>query len=384
MQKIKFIITLTILSAIVVACGSASGEQGLAAKKTKLQELQGQAIELNAEIAKLEAEIKAEDPNFVEKKSSILVSVNSLAPKTFSHSVEIRGAVASKKNVLLSAEAMGKIVSVHVKEGQRVSAGQTLVSLDADVLRNNIKQVNTQLDLAKEVFERQDRLWKKNIGTEVQYLQAKANKESLESQLGVLNAQLDMMIVRAPFGGIVDNIPARVGEVAQPGLPLVRLVNPDDIYISADVSESFLGKFSPNQEVDIYFPSQDRRVKSKIKSVGQTIKSENRTFEIEIELPKLDFPAQPNQVVVLRLVDYRNDQALVVPTEVIQADRDGNFVYVIVNKDGGQVATKKSVKIGSSYELKTEINNGLQSGDKVVTKGYRDLSEGVEVSVVNK
>ncbi|WP_370086192.1 efflux RND transporter periplasmic adaptor subunit [Ekhidna sp.] len=382
MQKIKFIITLTILSAIAVACGSASGEQGLAAKKKKLKELQDQSIELKTQISQLEEEIKAEDPDFSEKKSAILVSVNELTKKPFKHAVEIRGAVASKKNVMLSAEAMGKIETIHVREGQNVSRGQVLVSLDADVVRNNIKQVKTQLDLANQVFERQERLWKKNIGTEVQYLEAKANKESLESQLAMLNAQLGMMIVKAPFDGVVDNIPARIGEVAQPGWPLVRLVNPNDVYISADVSESYLGKFSRNQEVEIYFPSQNKRVTSKIKSVGQTIKSENRTFELEIELPKLNFPAQPNQVVVLKLVDYSNAQALVVPTEVIQGDNGGNYVYVVSQKDGEQVASKKHIKLGVSHDLKTEIVGGLNEGDKVVVKGHRDLSDGVEISIV--
>ena len=382
MKKINYIITLTILSALAVACGSASGEQGLAAKKKKLNELQDQSIELKAEIAKLEEEIKAEDPDFQQKKSAVLVSVETLTKKTFTHSVEIRGAVESRKNVLLSAEAMGKIEAIHVREGQRVSRGQVLVTLDADVVKNNIKQTRAQLDLAKEVFLRQERLWKKNIGTEVRYLEAKANKETLESQLAVLQSQLDMMIVKAPFSGIVDNIPAKVGEVAQPGLPLVRLVNPDDIYISADVSESFLGKFSPNQEVEVYFPSQNKRIKSKVKSVGQTIKMDNRTFELEVELPKLDFPAQPNQVVVLRLVDYRNDQALVVPTEIIQGDNGGNYVYVIKDREGDQVAVKRQVKVGLSHNLKTEVNAGLNEGDRVVIEGHRDLSEGVQVSVV--
>ncbi|MEQ8629257.1 efflux RND transporter periplasmic adaptor subunit [Ekhidna sp.] len=383
MRKIKYIITLTIIAALAVACGSASGDQGLAAKKKQLEDLQNQAQELDAQIAQLEQEIKAVDPDFKRNnKSAILVAIEELAKKTFTHEVEIRGSVASKKNVLLSAEAMGKIESINVREGQKVSKGQVLVSLDTDMVRNNIKQTQAQLDLATEVFERQERLWKKNIGTEVRYLEAKANKETLESQLAVLQSQLDMMIVKAPFSGIVDNIPAKVGEVAQPGLPLVRLVNPDDIYISADASESFLGKFSPNQEVEVYFPSQDKRIKSKIKSVGQTIKTDNRTFELEVELPKLDFPAQPNQVVVLRLVDYRNDQALVVPTEVIQGDNGGNYVYVITNKGGDQVATKRQVKLGASHNLKTEVDSGLSAGDKVVVKGHRDLSEGVQVSIV--
>ncbi|WP_420578609.1 efflux RND transporter periplasmic adaptor subunit [Ekhidna sp.] len=382
MRKIKYIITLTIIAALAVACGSASGDQGLAAKKKQLEDLQNQAQELDAQIAQLEQEIKAVDPDFKRNnKSAILVAIEELAKKTFTHEVEIRGSVASKKNVLLSAEAMGKIESINVREGQKVSKGQVLVSLDTDVVSNNMKQVKAQLDLANEVFNRQKKLWEQKIGTEVQFLEAKANKESLESQLAVLNSQLNMMIVRAPFNGVVDNIPARIGEVAQPGAPLVRLVSPDDTYISADVSESFLGKFSRDQKVEVYFPSQNKRVLSKIKSVGQTIKSENRTFELEVTLPKLDFPAQPNQVVVLKLVDYRNDQSLVVPTKVIQSDNKGNYVYVVSNKGGKQIATKEHVELGVSHKLSTEVKSGLNEGQMLVTQGYRDLSEGVEISV---
>lgn len=368
------------VAAAVVACGG-GGNQDLAAKKEELKALQSQSIELSTRISQLEMEIKEADPDFMKHKSAILVSTEILKKKKFEHKVEIRGVVASKKNVLLSSETIGKVTSIHVSEGQKVAKGDVLVSLDAAMVRNNIKQVKAQLDLANEIFERQERLWQKNIGTEVQYLQAKTNRENLEGQLGVLNSQLNMMIIKAPFNGVVDNLPARLGEVASPGMPLVRLVSPNDAYILADVSESFLGKFTKNQDVEVYFPSQNKRVNSSIRAVGQTIKAENRTFELEIELPELDFPAQPNQVVVLHLVDYRNDKSLVVPTKVIQRDNKGNYVYLVSNQKGKQVAAKAHIMLGYSFDLTTEIVSGVSEGQSLVTQGYRDLSEGVEVSI---
>lgn len=378
MKRIYQLLSIALLTAVLAACGSSAGEGD---KIAQLEGLKKQRAELDGQISALEAELLASGELEENGGNKVLVSVKEMKPQSFVHKVEIRGNVSSRKNVLLSAETMGKIISIPVTDGQKVYKGQLLLSLDTDVINANIKQVKSQLELATQVFDRQKRLWDQKIGTEIQYLQAKTNKESLESQLATLRAQLEMSQLRAPFAGIVDDIPAKIGEVAQPGMPLIRIVNPDDAYIAADVSESFLGKFSTGQEVEIYFPSQDKTVTSKIKSVGQSIKAENRTFELEVNLPKLDFPYQPNQVVVLTLVDYKKDQAFVVPTKVVQSDKEGNYVYTIVSSDGEQMAKKVHVSIGSSYDLKTEVKEGLKAGQKVVVAGHRDLTNDVVVSI---
>ncbi|MEQ8473706.1 MAG: efflux RND transporter periplasmic adaptor subunit [Marinoscillum sp.] len=379
MKKINQTFTiLTILSVFTYACG---GSEAAGDKMEELKALKAQQKEISGQIADLEKELKASG----ELKSSsdineILVSTIKLEPVTFTHKVEVRGAVDSKKDVLLSAETMGRISSINVKEGQRVNKGQVLVQLDADIIRNNINEVKTQLELATTISERQSKLWEQNIGTEVQYLQAKNNKESLESKLATLNAQLRQSNVYAPFSGTIDNIPARVGEMAQPGMPLLRIVSQDDMYITADVSESFLGQFSEGQEAEVHFPSQDKTIKSKVLSVGQVIKSENRTFEIEVKLPTVDFEIKPNQVVVLTLMDYQNKEALVVPTKLVQSDSKGSYVYEIVNKEGVKRANKLYVTPGVTYQLRTEIVKGLKSGQTIANDGYRELTQDVVVS----
>ena len=370
------ILTLVVLFAY--ACGSS---QASSDKLAKLEELKTKQRELISQIADLERELIESGELEVKSNNTVLVTTLKAKPGPFEHRVEVRGAVASRKNVMISAETMGKVDVINVKEGQKVTKGQLLLQLDADILRSNIAEVKTQLDLAKTVFEKQANLWKQNIGTEIQYLQAKNNKESLERRLETLNSQLRQSNIYAPFDGVIDNIPVRVGEVIQPGIPLLRIVNQSAMYVSADVSEYFLGKFKEGQSVEVYFPAQKKRLTSKISAVGQVIKSENRTFEIEVELPSVDFAVKPNQVVVLNLVDYKNDAAFTVPTKLIQRDSKGAFVFELIEKDSKLTANKVYVTPGVSYDLKTEIESGLKEGQLLANEGFRELAQGVVVTI---
>src|SRR5690606_14136693 len=195
--------------------------------------------------------------------------------------------------VMISAETAGTIERVHVKEGQRVGAGQVLVTLDAAILRNAVAELKTSLELANTIFEKQSRLWEQKIGTEVQYLEAKNNKESLERKLATTQSQLAQAVVKAPFAGTVDDVTAREGEMASPGVPLVRITSPQDTYIKADISERYIGKLGVGDEVEVYFPVQDMRAKSTIAAVSQVINPENRTFSVEVKIPKVDITLKP-------------------------------------------------------------------------------------------
>ena len=373
------------LFALIIGLGYSCGDTSTSADKmAQLKELKSQKSGIEEQIAALEEELIASGEIKKKNGNKVLVSAFEVQPSYFEHKVEIRGTVASKKNVMLTAEVMGKIKRIYVKEGQNVKKGQTLIRLDDEVIKNSIAEVQTQLDLAVEVFNRQDRLWSKKIGTEIQYLQAKSNRESLERRLKTLNSQLDMAYIKAPFDGVVDDIPVREGEVVQPGIPAVRLLNPKDVYISADVSESFLGRFTKSQDVVVYFPSQDKRIESTIKSIGQVIKSENRTFEIEIDLPRVNFPVSANQVVVLNLVDYKNDQALIIPTKLVQKDSRGSFIFEIIEKDNQLVAKKVHIEVGISYNQQTEIKEGLKLGQLIALEGYRDLTENTVIIISEK
>ncbi|MEM8893209.1 MAG: efflux RND transporter periplasmic adaptor subunit [Bacteroidota bacterium] len=369
---------IALFAVAMVACGPQGSE--LEQKIAQLEDLRTQSADLKNQMLALEAEIVELDPSYGENGNNIiLVEASQVAQSSFEHKVELRGSVQSRKNVLMSAETMGKIESIKVKQGQSVSRGQALIVLDAQIIRNNIAEVETQLELANIVYERQSNLWENNIGTEIQFLEAKNGKEGLERRLKTLQSQLEQAIVRAPFSGSIDEIPVNEGEMATIGMPLIRIVKPNDMYISADVSEAYVGKFGVGDTVGVYFPSLDRRLTSTVSAVSQVIKSQNRTFEIEVNLPNVDFTLQPNQVTVLEIVDYRNPEALVIPTKLVQRDSKGNFIYQIVEDEDKQIAQKAHITVGVTFDNKTEVLGGLEPGQLIALEGYRDLAPNVAV-----
>lgn len=375
-QNILFILPVLLL---MVSCGSTDE---LADKKAQLATYKNELVDLKANIQSLEQEIASLDTTYTTNTDNILVSTYSVKPETFVHQIEVRGSVASRKNVMISAETMGIIEQVLVTEGQEVKKGTLLIKLDADILENNMAEVKTSLELAQAVFERQANLWKQNIGTEIQYLQAKNNKESLERRLKTLNAQLSQAYVRAPFDGAIDNIPVKQGEMAQPGLPLIRIVNQKQMYITADVSEAYLGKVETKDPVEILFPTQDIKMDSKISSVGKVINEENRTFSVEVSIPQSSvYEFRPNQVVVLTMTDYKKENALSVPTKIIQSDDQGKFVFTLGSENGKNIAKKVRITTGKSFNNMTEILSGLSGLENVIEKGYRDVNDGVEISL---
>lgn len=373
---------INILYVVGAVLLSSCGAEDLDSKKAKLSELRTEASSISTQISQLEQEISQLDPEFGKNENNIiLVTTTNIQPKVFEHKIEVRGTVESRKNVMVSAEVSGRITTIKVSEGQSVKKGEVLLSLDAVIIRNNIAELNTSLELAEIVFERQSNLWDKKIGTEIQYLESKNMKESIERKLTTAKSQLAQATVRAPFAGSVDQIPVKVGEMATPGAPLVRIVNPNDMYIKADVSENYIGKFKKGESVEIYFPSQDKNLPSVISSVGQVINKNNRTFAVEIELSGVDFIIKPNQVSILKMIDYINETAYLVPTKLIQRDNKGTFIYSAKKKDNTLVAQKIHVETGLSFNSQTEITAGLQGNEIMIDKGFRDVTQGVEVKV---
>ena len=379
-MKTKYLFPIIIL--IAAACGESNENKSLEAKKTELEKARKEFQDLKMKIVGLETELSAMDPEFARQNNkAVLVSTFVAEHKPFEHKVEVRGAVQSRRNVMLSAQTAGEIRRINVREGQNISAGQVLIELDADVIRKTIDELKTSIELATTVYEKQSKLWEQKIGTEVQYLQAKNNKESLEGKLATAYAQLNLAIIKAPFSGTVDELPARLGEMAAPGIPLIRIVSTDEMYLKSDVSERFIGRFKAGDKVDILFPLLNKKLESQIASLGQVINEENRTFEVEVKLPKVDFIVKPNQVVVLQLRDYVNQEALAVPTRLIQRDEDGQYIYVVEKRENATVARKVHVATGISSVNETEIVEGLKGEEQIVDQGFRDLTEGVEVTV---
>ena len=378
-MKLTYIISLTVLLA---ACGSGDT---LEDKKKKLSQLKAEAKDLNQQISELESEIMSNQPDFNGViRQSTLISTVEVQPQYFEHKVEVRASVASRRNVLISAETNGRIESISVREGQQVKKGQLLISLDASILENSVKELKTSLDLATTVYEKRARLWEQNIGSEIQYLEAKNQMESLQRKLATTQAQLRQSKIRAPFDGVVDNLDAKLGEMAMFGTPLIRILSLDAMHLEADVSEKYLGRLQRGDTVGLFFPAFDHDIASVITSVGQVINQQNRTFSVEIELPVGSISYKPNLVAVVEIRDYYNDSALVVPSELIQQDNIGNFVYAVDTVENDLKAKKLHIVTGKSYESNTEVIEGLQGGTVLIAAGHREVTDNALVQIATR
>jgi len=372
---------LFILLVLFTACGG----ETLDDKKKKLDQLKAEVSELNRQIQQLESDIVQKDSNYHQLSNQhTLISTMEVLPQPFEHKFEVRASVASRKNVLISAETSGRIENIHVREGDQVQKGQMLITLDASVLQNSVEELETQLELATILYEKRARLWKQSVGSEIQYLEAKNNMETLQQKLKTANSQLSQARIRAPFNGVVDNIDAKLGEMAMFGSPMIRILSVDDMHLEADVSEKYLGGLKKGDSVDLFFASFGAEISSVITSVGQVINPQNRTFQIRMALPDSKIPFKPNLVAIVRIKDYYREDALVIPSELIQSDNQGNYVYAVDSASEELKAKKVHISSGRSYQAKTEVLQGLQAGMVIIDAGHREVTDGALVQVAER
>ncbi len=315
----KLIITIGIASTLF-ACGSKEANNSITELTQKKDSLKTIYSDIATQIASIDEQLKVLDTTI----KLPIVTAGIVEEKAFEHFVEIQGAVEVGGNALLYPEVPGKIVSIPFKEGSRVAKGATIIKLDAGTLNSTIKEVETSYGLAKDIYEKQDRLWKDKIGSEVQYLQAKTNKEGLEQKLITLNKQLEMYSIKAPFSGVIDEINPKVGESANPAFPAVRVINYDDTYLKADVSENYINTIKQGAKVEVHFPSLDKNFVTTIARIGNYINPNNRTFKVNVDLNEFKENLKPNLLADLKIRDFNADTAVVVLSKIIQQDRKGN------------------------------------------------------------
>ena len=367
-----------VLVSLVAAC-SQEKPNDLQGKRDELTQLKSQQTELNAKIKTLEGELTKLDPKKAEEARVKEVSVAPLSAGTFKHFVELQGTIDAKNNVQVSPKSGGVVTAVYVREGDNVRAGQPIAKVDDQLLRESVSEIKTQMSLANTVYEKQAALWKQQIGTEIQYLQAKNNKESLERRLSTLNAQLSQSTVTAPISGVVDQVIIKVGQSAAPGMGLVRVVNLSQLKVVARVSDTYSGSVRKGDAVTVEFPDINRTMNSRISFVATTVDPSTRTFTIEAPLPS-DNALKPNMLARIKINDATQSNAIVINQNLIQSTENGQLVYVAVNEGGKKVAKAKTVKTGQSYGGKIAVTQGLQAGDQIVTAGYQDLVDGQPIN----
>ncbi|MEX0967958.1 MAG: efflux RND transporter periplasmic adaptor subunit [Bacteroidia bacterium] len=371
----KKLIILLMLAAGIQAC-SGNGEGDLDAKKKELSEKKAELKEIEKEIKSLQIEIAKLDTSTNYRKNVTLVEVDPVDTGIFRHFIEIQGTAKSRQNVQVYPDVSGQILQILVREGQRVSEGQLLAKLDNDIIARNIEELETAYDLANTTFEKQERLWKQDIGSEMQYLQAKNQKESLENQINSARAQLSKTQITAPINGMVDEVMLNPGEMANPAQPLFRVVNLDKIEVSAEVSERYIGKIETGDTALVSFPSLNLDINVPVTYVSQVVNPGDRTFRVDVLLDNRDKKIKPNVMAVLKLNDYTSENTVIVPTHVVQQSNRGAFVFVADKTNEGPVAKKVFIEPGNTYDLETEVLTGLSGNERLITRGYQDLTDG--------
>lgn len=352
---------------LMVSCGGGKTET------EELVELKKQRAQLDQKIAKLEAKnLNADSSNITP------VSVLEVQPQGFSSYIEVQGVINGDENVLATPQAAGVVTEIRVRPGQRVAKGQTLALLDAAAVQQQIQAMDAQLSLAKTLYEKQQKLWAQNIGTQVQLLQSKTQYESLVNQKQALVAQRNMYAIKSPISGVVDAVDIKNGDMASPGMNGIRVVSRDKLKATANLGENYLGKVKQGDPVTLVFPDINDSMRTRLSYVSQAVNPLSRSFAVEVKLgPKRNL--HPNMSCKLKIANYENSNALIVPVSVIQRTAEGDMLLIAE----GDKAKSIRVQTGKNANGMVEILSGLKPGDKVITAGYEDLDNGDRIKVNN-
>jgi len=388
MKKIFY--TLFIASTLV-ACGNKNNqtvdaviaEGNLEKMKLKQEQILKSYDSIGALLRKMEVAINALDT----LKKYPLVSTFTVKDTLFNNFVAIQGNVETSQNILLFPEYQGVLSRVYVKQGQSVLKGQLLAKIDDGGLSSQLEQLETQYELAKTTYERQERLWNQKIGSEIQFLQAKTTMDATKSTVDQLRSQLSKTSVRAPFSGVIDEVITDQGQVVGPGgQALMRIVNLEDMQVKASIPENYIQSVTVGSSVAITFPAINLETQGTIRSVGSYINPTNRTFQIEIDVPNKDKNIKPNLIANLQITNYSNENALIIPVNAIQENARGDkFVYVLSEMDGENAKViQTKIETGKKQSGFVEVLLGLNSGDVLVQEGAVSLKDGVMVTLQTK
>jgi membrane fusion protein (multidrug efflux system) len=384
----KKIFTILIATLFLVSCGGDKKENletilnsgNLEKIQTKKKELEEEQVELISQIEQLNEQIEVLDT--VKKLSLITTFI--AKEEIFNHYLELQGNVTTKENLVIYPEYSGVLTSVYVKEGQRVSKGQRLAKIDDGGMSQQLAQLEIQANLAKTTFERQERLWNQKIGSEIQFLQAKSNYEAQQEAVNQMKSQLAKTAVIAPFSGTIENIFTNQGSVVAPGVQLFRIVNLSNMYIETDVPEKHLNNVIKNKDVIIDFPILNKTINSKIRQASNFINPANRTFKIEVAVPNKDHNIKPNLTVKLKINDYTNPTAILIPQSIISENANGEqYVYIAKDRKGKKATTQRVIiKTGKTQGDVIEVLEGIENGVEIIQEGARTVKNGQTVEVI--
>ena len=389
----KYLLTILVCFSLLFfnSCGGDDSKADTPeAKKALLEE---QIREKKSDLAKLESELQAlereyltYDPEYLQKQEESkkrVITVDSVRVKNFDQFVEFQGQVQTKDDFMISSDMGGVLQSLTIKEGQYVKRGQLVGRVDDSVMQKNLDELNTQLNLAKDIFQRREKLWEQNIGSEIEFIQAKNQVESLQKSIATLQTQRGKSNIYAPNSGVVEEIYTNQGEVAGPGSPIAKIINTSNLQVVADIPENYLTSVKRGTSVKVTLPAMENAEQTvKVSKIGSMIDPNNRTFQIEVPISNRGGKVKPNLMAMVEFKSSDSDNAVVIPTNLVQNSLEGDFVFIVEKKDTNQVAKKVKIEVGDSYEGETLVLNGLKGGEILVADGSNLVRDGERVKIL--
>ncbi|QXP51309.1 efflux RND transporter periplasmic adaptor subunit [Cellulophaga sp. HaHa_2_1] len=351
--------------------------------RTKRAELVGEQQTIHDKIKQLDEALAQYD---TVKKVPLITTITA-ENEVFNHYLELQGNVTTKDLLVITPEYNGILTNIYVKEGQNVRKGQVLGKIDDGGLSQQVAQLEIQAELAKTTFERQKRLWDQQIGSEIQYLQAKSTYEAQSRAVAQLQQQIAKTVIKAPFSGTIDDVITEQGSVVAAGQsPIMRIVNLDHMYIETDVPENYITNVSKGKSVEVELPILGKTISTKIRQAGDFINPSNRTFKVEVGIPSKESGVKPNLTARLKINDYTNENAVLIPQSIISENADGEqYVYLVSDKKANEegIAKKIIIKTGKTQGDVIEVLEGLENGAEIIKEGARSVEDGQTVKVIN-
>lgn len=364
-MKRSVVLLLTVI--ILASCGEKKED-----KSAQLAKLKKERAQIDDKIRALETEVNKDQP-----EAETPVRVMTLESKKFQSYIEVQASVSGDENILATPQAPGIVSRVHVRPGQYVRKGQVLATLDAAVVEQNIKSIQANLTLAKQLYEKQQKLWDQKIGSEVQLLQTKAAYESVQKQYEAQIAQRNMSRIIAPISGTVDAVNVNVGDMASPGqIKGIRVVSYDKLKVVSQLGENYIGKVEKGDPVQLLFTEVGDTINAKLSYVARSVDPVSRAFNVEVWLGNKK-NISPNMSCKMRIANYEKDNALSIPISAIQKTAEGDMVYTVKNGK----AEPTYIETGRNSDGMIEVTSGLSAGDQVITEGQTEVTKGEKVAI---
>lgn len=372
---LRYMAITTAAVVLLTACSNNNNPESSTLSPAKqLEAYRSQRAKLDEKIKALEATVGK--TKATGDKAPVTAYTTRVAP--FHHFIVVKGTVDSRSSASIAPKTSGQLTALHVVSGQMVKKGALLAELDADIIRRGMDEVTLQLDFATTLFEKQERIYKQKAGSEIQYLQAKNNKEALEKKLASLKEQLALTRIVAPVSGYVDALIPRAGEIVMAGMPMMTIVNTSHMEVGSDLAETYVNTVNTGDPVVVSFPELNDSLKTQLMGVGHAINPVSRTFRVVIPIRNVPAKLRPNSTCNITINDQTIAKAIAIPLASIVRIEGKSFVYVINNG----VVAKREIQTGIVNSDMTEVVAGLQPDEQIVVRGATNLADGQRVQII--